>query len=114
MSSRDTKSAILMREGMAELTRGNQNNALKLFEQVIRNEPKFAEAYNKVSAIHASKNEHRHCITFSTLALMRQPRHYGAMNGQGLAFAAIAGTNAFDRYVLLIDQLIRINFFFAS
>ena len=77
--------------GMAALTRGDQDKALKLFTNAIREEPKFAEAYNKVAGIKALRNEDVDCVTFSTLGIQRHPRHYGALAGQGLALAAIAG-----------------------
>jgi Tfp pilus assembly protein PilF len=77
--------------GMAALTRGDRKEAEKMFVNASSEDPAFGEAYNKVAAIHALRNEHVSCITFSTLALQRQPRHFGALAGQGLAFAAVAG-----------------------
>jgi hypothetical protein len=76
---------------MAALTRGDEDKALKLFINATREEPKFAEAYNKVAAIRALRSDHVECVKLSTLALQRQPRHYGALAAQGLALAALAG-----------------------
>ena len=86
---------------MAALCRGDHDGALQLFVAASQKDPTFGEAYNKAGGIHALRNDHLACVTFSALTLQRNPRHFAALAGQGLALAAIAGIFVY----LLVDRL---------
>jgi hypothetical protein len=73
------------------MTRGSLDEALKLYGHASRTDPSFSEAYNKIAGVRALRNENMESLAFCTLALQRQPRHYGALAGQGFALAALAG-----------------------
>lgn len=75
---------------MAALNRGCEDRALKMFVSASREDPDLGEALNKAGGIHAMRNDHVESLTYSTLTVQRNPRHFGALAGQGLALAAIA------------------------
>jgi tetratricopeptide (TPR) repeat protein len=85
MSSLDGTVAALMRDGMSQLRRGNHDRAQQLFKQVVEIDPGNSEACNKLAAISSSEKDHDLCIYWAEQALKRNPNHFGALTGLGLA-----------------------------
>ena len=67
------------------------DRAQALFQDATNIDPTFAAAYNKLAGIYSMRNDHMNALTFSTLALQRKPRDFGALAAQGYALAAMAG-----------------------
>ena len=72
----------ILEEGMRASQAGDYGRAIELFTQIILLAPHCAEGWNKRATAHYLRGEFRASLTDITETLRREPRHFGALNGQ--------------------------------
>lgn len=70
--------------GVADLVRGNKNRALNTFALLVKEDPDYAEAWNKASTCHYMLGDMQSSLKAAERTLELLPRHFQAMNGLGL------------------------------
>lgn len=78
----------LLRRGIAALERRDLEEAERLFGLVIARAPGFAEGWNKRATVRYVARDYRGSIEDCRETLARNPRHFGALSGQGLCHLA--------------------------
>ncbi|HKX38535.1 MAG TPA: tetratricopeptide repeat protein [Burkholderiales bacterium] len=73
----------VMARGVEAMEAGNHAAALKLFSEVIRRKPEFAEGWNKRATVHYLAGELRQSLADCDEVLRRNPAHFGALSGYG-------------------------------
>jgi len=73
----------LMARGVEAMEAGNHAEAVKLFTEVIRRKPEFAEGWNKRATVHYLAGDYRKSLADCGEVLKRNPRHFGALSGYG-------------------------------
>lgn len=83
-----------MRQGVSLMRRPEQwDQALELFDSMVRAAPTFAEAYNKRGTVLYLLQRYREAIADARITLEMNPYHFACASGMGLCCAAI-GDNA--------------------
>ena len=80
-SGSDQKNNIEMNKGLILLNNGNLNNALKVFLNLCKVEPEWAEPFNKVATIKFLQKDYLTSIKYIKLTLEKERRHFGAISG---------------------------------
>ncbi len=80
-SGSDQKNNIEMNKGLILLNNGNLNNALKVFLNLCKVEPEWAEPFNKVATIKFLQKDYLTSIKYIKLTLEKEGRHFGAISG---------------------------------
>ena len=70
-----------MNKGIIFLNNGDLNNALKVFLNLCKVEPKWAEPFNKVATIKFLQKDNITSMKYIKLTLERERRHFGAISG---------------------------------
>ena len=70
--------------GVADLLRGNKERALTIFAQLVKDDPEYAEAWNKASTCHFMLGDMQSSLEAAERTLELIPRHFQALNGLGL------------------------------
>lgn len=86
---RDQAVTQLMRKGVAAMNRGDHRGALEDFDQIVKIAPGFAEGWNKRATVHYLLGNHEDSLADIAETLKREPRHFGALSGRGLVYAAL-------------------------
>ena len=63
------------------LNNGNLNNALKVFLNLCKVQPEWAEPFNKVATIKFLQKDYLTSIKYIKLTLEKEKRHFGAISG---------------------------------
>ena len=86
ISSEDVKAQELMDKGIRSMNRFSLMEAVEVFSELIEMAPNFAEAWNKRATVYymMGKFDLSTADVEKTLAL--EPRHFGALSGQGLIY----------------------------
>jgi Tfp pilus assembly protein PilF len=63
---------------------GDYNYALKVFSNVLENDPKWSEAWNKRATVYFLMSQFRKSLDDKVLNI--EPRHFGALSGQARIF----------------------------
>ena len=77
----DKKNNLEMNKGVILLNNGNLNNALKVFLNLCKVEPEWAEPFNKVATIKFLQKDYLTSIKYIKLTLEKERRHFGAISG---------------------------------
>lgn len=85
----DQAVARLMDKGMAALSRGDRHGALKSFDRIVDMAPGFAEGWNKRATVYYLLGRHGDSLDDIEKTLGLEPRHFGALAGRGLVYAAL-------------------------
>ena len=85
----DPAVALLMRNGMSAMNRGDQRSALEDFDQIVRIAPGFAEGWNKRATVHYLLGNYQDSLDDIERTLALEPRHFGALSGRGLVYGAL-------------------------
>ena len=85
----DPTSAGLLARGTEALARRDQMEARDAFDALIQRSPDFAEAWNKRATLHYVIGDYRASVEDIQHVLALEPRHFGALSGLGLIYAAI-------------------------
>ena len=70
-----------MSKGLALLNNGELNKALKVFLNLCKVEPEWAEPFNKVATIKFLQKDYLTSIKYIKLTLEKERRHFGAISG---------------------------------
>jgi len=84
----------LLGRGIAALGQGNLEDAERLFGLVIGRAEHFAEGWNKRATVRYIAKNYRGSIADCRETLARNPRHFGALSGQGLCHLALGEPHA--------------------
>jgi tetratricopeptide (TPR) repeat protein len=89
--SRSGDSAIdqLMAKGVEAMQGERYGEATKLFSQVIKSKPDFAEGWNKRATVRYLAGQYAESIADCGEVLKRNPHHFGALSGLGEIYLAL-------------------------
>src|SRR5574341_1693241 len=73
----------VMARGVEAMQAGNHAAAIRLFSEVIRRKPEFAEAWNKRATAYYLAREYRKSLADCDEVIRRNPAHFGALSGYG-------------------------------
>ena len=74
-------SNIEMQKGVDLLNNGQLDQALTIFIDISKKDPKWAESYNKIATIKFLKGDYLGSINDIKKTLKLEPRHFGAISG---------------------------------
>ena len=77
----EQKNNLEMSKGVMLLNNGNLNKALKVFLNLCKIEPEWAEPFNKVATIKFLQKDYLTSIKYIKLTLEKERRHFGAISG---------------------------------
>jgi tetratricopeptide (TPR) repeat protein len=81
--SGDAEVDALMARGVDAMQSGQIAESIRLFSDVIRRRPQFAEGWNKRATAYYLAGEYRRSIADCDEVLKRNPGHFGALSGRG-------------------------------
>ncbi|MBM3599847.1 MAG: tetratricopeptide repeat protein [Alphaproteobacteria bacterium] len=84
LRSENEDTNILMRAGVNAMNQGNFGAALKYFDQMVKDEPGFAEGWNKRATVHYLMGNFDSSVEDVERTLALEPRHFGALSGLGM------------------------------
>src|SRR5689334_1108822 len=76
--------ALLMSRSKAALDAHQNEVALKLLDAVIKLRPDYVEAWNRRATLYYLQNDYGRSLADIQQALVREPRHFGALAGLGM------------------------------
>jgi len=79
----DFEVARLMRRALFAMANERNGDALRIFDEVIRSHPDFAEAWNKRATLYFTMGELDRSRADVERTLELEPRHFGALSGLG-------------------------------
>lgn len=79
----------LMKVGTTAMNVGALDDALTIFDQMVEMVPGYAEAWNKRATVYYALGDYEASLDDIEETLAREPRHFGALSGQGLCHAAM-------------------------
>ena len=80
---------VMMEAGQVAMARRDYRAALEAFEQMVVVAPDFAEAWNKRATIHWLLGNYQSSLADIDRTLALEPRHFGALSGQGLVYSEL-------------------------
>lgn len=100
-----------MNKGIRAMEDGDYAVAVGIFSNIIKDDPNFAEGWNKRATVYylLGRVDESHNDVNRTLAL--EPRHFGALSGQGLLYAA---TGNLHKALRSFEEAIAVNPFMPS
>ena len=85
----DESAQLLMNEGVRAMNLGDMTKARGLFDVLIAEQPKFAEAWNKRATVNYLLADYEASLKDIEATLALEPRHFGALAGRGLVQSAL-------------------------
>jgi len=95
----------LMDRGIQAMRLGEWTLAERLFDQLVEQEPEFAEAWNKLATVHYVLGDYNESMSDIEQTLTLEPRHFGALSGLGSIFARLGQPAAAIR---VFEQILEI------
>lgn len=89
IESEDPASSQLMRRGMSAMANGDHEVALEAFDSLVQQAPDFAEAWNKRATVYYLLGRLDESVQDIQQTLELEPRHFGALSGLSLIYAAV-------------------------
>ncbi len=77
---------VLMEQGEVSMRRTEYADAVQIYTQVIEMDPGFAEGWNRRATVYYLMGEYQLSTSDVDETLLREPRHYGALSGQGMIY----------------------------
>ena len=68
---------------------GDYNYALKVFSNVLENDPKWSEAWNKRATVYFLMSQFKNSLNDIDKVLDIEPRHFGALSGQARIYVKL-------------------------
>jgi len=87
---------------------GDYNYALKVFNNILQDDPKWSEAWNKRATVYFLMNQFTNSLDDIDKVLNIEPRHFGALSGQARIFIKL------QKYEKAIKSLERALKFYPS
>ncbi|MSP89540.1 MAG: tetratricopeptide repeat protein [Alphaproteobacteria bacterium] len=84
MRSENEDSNILMRLGVNAMNTGDYPAALRAFDRMVKDDPNFAEGWNKRATVHYLMDNYDASVADIERTLALEPRHFGALSGLGM------------------------------
>ena len=85
----DDQIMTLMSRGMRSMRAANLTKAVEHFSEVIRIDPQFAEGWNARATAYYNMGEYGLSTRDVKATLRLEPRHFGALSGQGMIYMAL-------------------------
>ena len=79
----------LMRQGEISMHRGKLNQAVEIYSRVIDIDPGFAEGWNRRATAYYMMGEYQFSTGDVVETLKLEPRHFGALSGQGMIYTRL-------------------------
>lgn len=79
----------LMRQGYRGMEGRDFRASLRAFDQVVAIAPDFAEGWNARATLYYLMGRHEDSLEDIMRTLVLEPRHFGALSGRGLVYAAL-------------------------
>ncbi len=76
----------LMEQGEVSMRRSDYEDAVNIYSRIISMDPDFAEGWNRRATIHYLMGEYDLSTQDVEKTLALEPRHFGALSGQGLIY----------------------------
>lgn len=99
----------ILRDGMEAMQTGRPADALEAFDKVTKDEPDFAEGWNKRATVFYMLGDLQRSAADIQRTVALEPRHFGAWSGLGLVNLALgdkqAALKAFDAALEIHPQL---------
>lgn len=89
----DESAQLLMSEGVRAMNLGDMTKARGLFDVLITEQPKFAEAWNKRATVNYLLSDFEASLRDIEATLALEPRHFGALAGRGLVQSALGNVS---------------------
>jgi len=83
---------------------GDYNYALKVFDNIIINDPKWSEAWNKRATVYFLMNRFTNSLDDIDKVLNIEPRHFGALSGQARIFIKL---QKYEKAIMSIERALR-------
>lgn len=80
----DTELRSRLERGITALVAGNAKSAREIYLTVVRDDPDFAEGWNKLATCEYMMGKHEEAVLSTMRVLELEPLHYQARNGLGL------------------------------
>jgi tetratricopeptide (TPR) repeat protein len=89
--SRSGDAAIdqLFARGVEHMQQQSFDDALKVFDEIVRRKPAFAEGWNKRATVYFLLGQNERSLLDCDEVLKRNPRHFGALSGLGEIYLAL-------------------------
>jgi tetratricopeptide (TPR) repeat protein len=81
--SGDAEIDALMARGSDEMRAERYQEAIRIFSQIIKTKPEFAEGWNRRATAYYLAGEYARSLADCEQVLKRNPRHFGALSGLG-------------------------------
>ncbi len=104
LAREDPKANSLMKAGIEHMNHYELDDAILVFTNLVRIAPDFAEAWNKRATVYYMRGEYGKSTADVRETLRLEPRHFGALSGQGLIYLELGReTEALHWFRLALD-----------
>lgn len=83
-TSEDSNVNDMMRRGIRLMGAQNLDEALAIFDRMVKYAPEFAEGWNKRATVHYMLGNFNESVADIRKTLALEPRHFGALSGLGM------------------------------
>ena len=90
---------------------GDYNYALKVFSNILRNDPKWSEAWNKRATVYFLMSQFTNSLNDIDKVLDIEPRHFGALSGQARIFIKL---QEYEKAIKSIERALKFHPSFKS
>jgi tetratricopeptide (TPR) repeat protein len=97
--SGDPETDRLLASGTETMGRGAYTEAIDVFSEVIQRAPDFAEGWNKRATAYFLAGEYRKSIADCEQVFKRNPKHFGALSGNGQNWLALGELDKSREYL---------------
>ena len=90
---------------------GDYNYALKVFSNILENDPKWSEAWNKRATVYFLMSQFKNSLNDIDKVLDIEPRHFGALSGQARIFIKL---KEYEKAILSLKKALKFYPLFKS
>ena len=101
----DPKVIEYFEKGIQAMNLRNYPLAIRFFNNLIEEDPNFAEGWNKRATVHFMMGNFDLSMQDISKTLQLEPRHFGALDGMSLIFIH---TNQFEKAIEVYDKMLEI------
>ena len=83
---------------------GDYNYALKVFSNILKNDPKWSEAWNKRATVYFLMSQFTNSLSDIDKVLDIEPRHFGALSGQARIFIKL---QEYEKAIKSIEEALK-------